>query len=195
MAQVLATARNSTLDEMESLYWSLDEDTGRRAELIGGQLIMNPGPVLWHCDVSTWLFLQFNATCQANNWTQYQTADLVLPQTRDIVVPDLMIIKDREKLPRYQQAVPPEHALLVAEITSPSSTGTDRTVKWLSYAKAGIPLYLLVDRLARASTVTLFSAPGKGGYTTSRAAGTGRAGGRLAIPAPLGCVLDTTTMP
>ncbi len=63
----------------------------------------------------------------------------------------------------------------------------DRETKPRCYARAEIPLYLLVDR--DTASVTLFSDPGKDGYSQSRAVPYGKP---LALPEPFAFELDTT---
>jgi Uma2 family endonuclease len=69
------------------------------------------------------------------------------------------------------------------------SAERDRGPKRTGYAAAGIPLYLLVDRLdGLDGRVTIFSEPRGGDYHRSAAV---MIGDQLAIPAPLEGVLDT----
>ena len=81
--------------------------------------------------------------------------------------------------------------LLVAEVVSPSSRRHDRETKNCIYAQGGIPLYLLVDRFAEPTTVTLFSDPADSGYRKSQSAIAGR---RLRLPDPFGIKLDTARL-
>jgi Uma2 family endonuclease len=94
-----------------------------------------------------------------------------------------------------ESAVPVEHVLLVSEVVSPSSKRADREVKPLSYAKAGIPFYLLVDRFVEPATITLFSEPSEGGYAKAEAVPAGPDGGKLWVPDPFSITLDAATLP
>lgn len=183
------------LDELEELFWSLGEMPGHRTELLEGRIVVSPVAVYWHSQVALWLYEQFRAASQANGWAQSLASDLVLPVTRDIVEPDHLIIRDPAKVPDLQSDVPVDHVLLVSEIISPSSAREDREVKPVRYALAGIPFYLLIDRLARPSTITLFSVPGDPGYARAQVVQAGTGGGQLAIPAPVGVILDATALP
>ena len=186
---------DDTLDDLEALFSSLDEIPGHRIELLEGQIVVSPRALRWHSRVSIWLLYQFAQVCEANGWDQYPDSELGLPPTREIVVPDQIIIKDPETFTDQESVVPVQYALLVSEIVSRSSKRADREVKWLSYAKAGVPLYLLVDRFVEPVTITLFSQPGSDGYATADAVPAGPGGGKLSIPAPFDITLDTATMP
>ncbi|MFE2854467.1 Uma2 family endonuclease [Streptomyces lavendulae] len=82
----------------------------------------------------------------------------------------------------------PDQTLLIVEITSESNAETDRVVKRKRYAEYGAPLYLLVDRLDK--TVTLFSGPGRLGYTGVD--GPHAFGTPVRLPDPFGVELDTS---
>ena len=74
---------------------------------------------------------------------------------------------------------------LVAEVTS-SRPEQDRIAKRHCYARAQIPLYLLVDR--EKSQVIIFSSPQRDEYTEVHLAPFGQP---LALPEPFGFELDT----
>jgi Uma2 family endonuclease len=81
--------------------------------------------------------------------------------------------------------------LLVAEVVSPHSRREDREVKPQAYARGGILLYLLIDKLADPPGVTLFSRPGADGYARRQ---TATAGQPLRLPRPFGIALDTARL-
>lgn len=183
------------LDELEALFWSFEPIPGHRVELLEGQIVVSPLAVFWHGQVVAWLLQQFRDVCEANGWEQAPGCDLVLPPTRDIAEPDHVVARDPGQFSNLEPEVPVEHMLLVSEVVSPSSKRADREVKRLSYAKAGIPFYLLVDRLAEPFTITLFSGPSADGYARADAVVAGPGGGALHIPEPFGMTLDATTLP
>ncbi len=63
------------------------------------------------------------------------------PSVRD---PDIVVIPDRV-FERRLARVPAADVVLVVEIVSPGSRGTDHVMKLHEYAKAGIPNYWIVD--------------------------------------------------
>jgi hypothetical protein len=80
-------------------------------------------------------------------------------------------------------------------VVSKGSKEADRMLKPLSCARAGIPLYMYVDRFATPVTVNLLSAPGPDGYQHQEALPAGPGAGKLAIPEPFDIVPDLTTLP
>jgi Uma2 family endonuclease len=181
--------------EIEELFWRLDLGPRRRVELLEGQIVVSPKPVFWHERVVTWMILQFVSACDANGWQQTPGADLRLPPTREIIEPDYVIIKDLDACSDNDSEVPLDQILLVSEIVSPSSKRADREVKPLSCAKAGIPLYLLVDRFTQPMSITLLSEPGEDGYGKAESVPAGPGGATLRVPEPFGITIDAATVP
>jgi Uma2 family endonuclease len=86
-----------------------------------------------------------------------------------------------------------EAIALVAEVTSPASADTvynDRVVKPVQYAKAGIPLYLLVDQ--ERTAWTLFGLGERPGYQVLAA---GKFGESVPLPTPFGFSIPTAEWP
>jgi len=168
-------------------------DTGKRnAEIIEGQLVVSPKPVLWHEQACTWLDDQLRDAARAKGWFIDRAGEITLPPTDDLIEPDLMVLADADDLPSLESQRPLDHVLLVAEVISRSSIRTDREVKPHACALAGVPLYLLVDRFAKPLTVSLFSIPGPDGYTEVHSV---PVGAKLNIPTPFDVTLDTATLP
>jgi Uma2 family endonuclease len=183
------------LAELEELFWKLDLGPRHRVELLEGRIVVSPKPVFWHERAVMWLLRHFDSACAAHGWEQTPGADLVLPQTRDIIEPDHIVVKDPDTFSNAESVVPIGHVLLVSEVVSPSSIRTDREVKPVSCARAGIPFYLLVDRFTEPVTVALFSEPGKDGYGKAESVPAGPGGGKLLVPEPFGITIDASTLP
>ncbi|MCO5968569.1 Uma2 family endonuclease [Actinoallomurus soli] len=148
-------------------------DDGTRVEVIGGEIVVSPGPMLAHnlivSDIND-RFAEIRATRPGFTWRCVQTTDLNLVRLGDGYVPDLLVIdadvarEARQTGPRY--LLPPQVELAV-EVTSPSNAANDRepgrlgrrATKWGGYASTGIPYYLLVDRDPRAPRTTLYARP------------------------------------
>ncbi|HEY1821741.1 MAG TPA: Uma2 family endonuclease [Trebonia sp.] len=168
-------------------------DTGhRRAEVIEGQLIVSPMPVIWHERVCRWLEHSFDGGCEASDWFPDRAGEIHLAPTRDLIEPDFMILRDASTLPDLESLRPLDRVLLAAEVVSASSVRVDREVKPGACALAGIPLYLLVDRFTKPVTISLHSEPGANGYAKVN---TVTVGEKLRLPAPFDLTLDTSSLP
>lgn len=111
-------------------------------------------------------------------------------QSGRFYVPDLVVRHPGAASPEEER----EAIALIAEVTSPASADTvynDRVVKPAQYAKAGVPLYLLVDQ-ERTSWTLFFGLGGKPGYEILAA---GKYGESIPLPAPLGFSVPTTEWP
>lgn len=83
---------------------------------------------------------------------------------------------------------------LVVEVTSPKSPDTvlnDRETKPRQYAKAGVPLYLLVDQEAGAWTLHALA----DGWRRYQIAADGQYGEEISLPEPLGFAIPTDSWP
>lgn len=168
-------------------------DTGKsRAEILAGELIVSPIPVIWHERVCRWLVRSFEEACDAHDWFGDSAGEIELPPTGDLIEPDFMILRDATTLPDLESLRPLDRVLLTAEVIAASSIRRDREVKPAACALAGIPLYLLVDRFPKSVTISLHSEPGKDGYAKVT---TVIAGEKLRLPAPFDVTLDTSSLP
>ena len=116
-----------------------------RYELIGGELIMVPGPNMPHQDSQRDLGFHLVGFVKRNDLGRvyYSDTDVVLSDT-EVVKPDLLFIsKEREDIITYEniQGAPD----LVVEILSPSTSRRDWNEKRELYAAHGVKEYLVLD--------------------------------------------------
>jgi Uma2 family endonuclease len=121
------------------------------------------------------------------NWATDENYQWDLPDgSGRFYVPDVVFIHPDAATAEEERAA----IVLVVEVTSPNSPDTvlnDRTTKPAQYAKAGIPLYLLVDQeLAR---WTLFGRAE--GWQRYQVAADGGYGEEINLPSPLNSSLTT----
>jgi Uma2 family endonuclease len=180
-----------TVDDLLRFREQLGEDY-RRDEIIEGLLVVSPLATRWHQLAVKWLLRSLQDLCDENGWEAADPAEIELPQNRDRIQPDVVVFRDADSLPLMDNLMPLDHVLLVAEVVSPSSIRIDREVKPSACARAGIPLYLLVDRFTDPLSVTLYSEPGDQGYATVITVGFGD---KLRIPAPFDITIDTSALP
>jgi Uma2 family endonuclease len=124
---------------------ALELDPTRRWELSEGTLIMSPRPQLWHQRISRRLtrLLEDHLPegLEAIPEIEVITRASFPPSVRD---PDIVVVPDRVFEGRPSR-VPAADVVLVVEIVSPGSRGTDHVMKLHEYAKAGIADYWIVD--------------------------------------------------
>ncbi|MBF6172999.1 Uma2 family endonuclease [Nocardia blacklockiae] len=177
---------------------------GTRVEIIGGEIVVAPGPDFAHNMIVSEIqgpFEVARATGSAFQWRCVQTQDLNLSDIHDGYIPDLCVVdKDVARQARAEalKKILPGQVALTVEVTSPSNAAEDRKPgarrarpsKWNGYARVGIGNYLLVDRDPQAAVATLFSVPDResGGY---REAVSWKFGETIVLPEPFGVSIPT----
>jgi Uma2 family endonuclease len=210
---VTAVARFHTLPDMPYAMWVRDElaahlhlpNDGTRLEVIGGEIVVSPGPTFDHNvivqDIQD-VLVAARLADPAFPWRSIQNTDLNLVEVGDGYVPDLIVL-DEETFTEARNAQArhlfSSDTALVVEVTSPSNAGNDRmpdrrwrraATKWSGYAKAGIQRYLLVDRAPNVAVSTLFTDPDRQ-TGTFRSAETWKFGETVRLPDPLGFEIAT----
>lgn len=179
--------------------WRVWEDLelppGFHAEILQGKINVSPAPTNKH-NHTRWLLIQnFQRTLEKHDWLPLSETAIYIPQRDEILIPDL-IIMPFQVLEESEESTTmlPDEALLVAEVTSPSSVNHDRKTKLASYASAGIPVYLLVDRHDGEGRIKVYSSPNRdGGYYSHH--DQVAFGEKIWIPEPIGVQLDSTKFP
>jgi Uma2 family endonuclease len=124
---------------------ALELDPTRRWELSEGTLTMSPRPDLWHQRISKRLTRLLDdhlpAGLEAVPEIEVTTSPSFPPSVRD---PDIVVIPDLV-FERRPARVAAADVVLVVEIVSPGSRGTDHVMKLHEYAKAGIENYWIID--------------------------------------------------
>ncbi|MFJ9458000.1 Uma2 family endonuclease [Kitasatospora sp. NPDC101447] len=171
------------------LFLDLDTPEGLRAELLEGEILIEPPGDGHHAHLRSELADQvWHESATEMQMSQHKGLRLAAgtPHPPNHVIPDVTFAPEELRL--FRGAPPwmePDGVAMVAEVTS-SRPDQDRITKRHCYARAGIPLYLLIDR--EKSQVSLFSAPHREEYTEVHLAAFGEP---LTIPAPFGFDLDT----
>jgi Uma2 family endonuclease len=119
-------------------------DDGNRYEVVYGELLVTPAPRLWH----QVLVQRLSATLAFYLGSEPAGTVLASPADiswgRDVLVqPDVFVISSEEARTLTWSRV--RTLLLVAEVLSPSTARSDRSLKRLRYREAGVPLYWVVD--------------------------------------------------
>lgn len=125
-----------TWDDLQQL-----PDDGYRRELVHGQLLVTPSPMMGHQNVVFQLGLLLGNTCPHELKVLPAPCDWKLsPET--VFEPDLMVIDRTDYHPAAVFTGTPH---VVVEVLSPSTRDTDLSLKRLEYEQAGVPAYWLVD--------------------------------------------------
>lgn len=179
----------STWDQLVEAWRELDVPEGWRAEIIEERIVMTPPPGRPHNRIASRLTKAL-ARIIPDDWDIYQTEGVSVPLRSSLFIPDLMVIpQDRMPADDDPEPTPAERALLVVEITSKGNADTDRKTKLWSYAHAGVPLYLLIDRFADGGpAVELYIDPDGGAYQESHRVPFGKP---IPLPEPFGFELTT----
>lgn len=124
-------------------------------ELINGEFVaMSPGPVWNHVSVSGNIYILFFNYLQEKPSTVISGRfDLHLTD-KDVFIPDMMVICDREKIKFDGVHGTPD---LVVEVISPSTAARDRGYKKDVYETSGVPEYWIVNPMDRSIEVYLLA--------------------------------------
>ncbi|UUU32497.1 Uma2 family endonuclease [Streptomyces sp. CA-210063] len=160
---------------------------GWRVELIEGDVCVTSLGDGRHAGIVSELSGQVIDRRQDRSLCNYTGIGLTVPGSSATghVVPDL-VIAPKGSFGDQEEWHDPSPVLLVAEVTSDSTADRDREKKIRGYARAGIPVYLLIDR--EEGQVTVYSEPSGDEYAKGAKHKMGLA---VPLPAPLGFELDT----
>lgn len=177
----------ASLEETFELFSAL-APKGWRVELIEGEIYVVPPANGEHEKIVTEMVEQVIARRVDKELRNSTGIGLYLPGVTGPVrvIPDL-VIAPRDCFDDQQEWHSPDPVLLVAEVTSSSTAGRDRVQKIRAYARAAIPLYLLIDREAGEAVVC--SEPVGDDYAHKSIH---KLGAVVPLPHPLGFDLDTS---
>lgn len=193
-------------DQHDSGHWpwgyllrtwqELDMPEGWRAEIDEGRIFLVPPPHAHHQGIAAEVHRRL-CTHLPDELGIYQTLGVHVAPLGKLYVPDLVVMP-AELIDAADSGtsdpMDASEALLIVEITSKGNARDDRTKKYRAYARAGVPMYLLIDRFdTRAAMATLFTEPNEDGtYKRSDPVPFGKP---LALPAPFDVTLATDAFP
>ncbi|MGW0122647.1 Uma2 family endonuclease [Streptomyces sp. NPDC003327] len=183
----LPNREGASVQEAFELFSAL-APKGWRVELIEGEIYVAPPANGEHEEIVTEMVEQVIARRVGKELRNFTGIGLGLPGITDAlrVVPDLVIAPKGSFHDRSEWHAP-DPVLLVAEVTSSSTASRDRVQKIRAYARAGIPLYLMIDREAGEAVVCSGPAGDDYGHKAVHKLGTA-----VPLPHPLGFELDTS---
>ena len=187
-----SAANGHEWDDLVRVWEETDAPEGCKVEIIEGIVTVTPPPDNEHNYIAVKLQRKLYSVLP-DDWDIYQTLGTAVPSRSSLFIPDLAVVPDTVVLSESGHFVPAAAAELIVEVTSKSNANHDRIKKAETYAKAAVPLYLLVDRHAPGgSTVTLYGEPKDGVYRVLRAVPFGE---EIDLPDPFGFALDTKIFP
>ncbi|WP_329463418.1 Uma2 family endonuclease [Streptomyces sp. NBC_01431] len=179
-------------DDAVGIWEETDAPEGCKVEIIEGIVTVAPTPSEEHNDTAQLLQRRLYSVIP-EDWGIYQALGVVLRQSAGLYVPDLLVMPRSRLRQGPDGRTAAEDAELVVEITSKSNANHDRVTKTHGYAKAGVPLYLLLDPWhSGRPTATLYGEPQDGTY---RVLAMVEYGEKLTLPAPFDLEVDTGDFP
>ncbi|MBS2966063.1 Uma2 family endonuclease [Actinocrinis puniceicyclus] len=187
---------------MEEL--SIPDDKRTRVEIIGGEIVVSPGPLVDHAFIISDIQEAFSRRRILDAdfpWRTVQVVDFNLPRIGDGYIPDLVVLNAdvfeaaaRQRL----RNLTADQVGLVVEITSKATAADDREpgrqrarpTKWNGYAHEEVEFYLLVDRAPNKALATLYSEPNpaRGLYLDEQR---WKFGETITLPEPFGVEIPT----
>lgn len=171
------------------LFDALPELPGFRADVIEGTLIVSPVGTPEHADCAMELYRALLPVMDDQGWKgRAGNVDVCIDGPREPVEPDFVLAP--HDCPRWgERELLSSGLIMAAEVVSHGSARRDRTEKPLLYATGGIPIYLLIDPIAKSPSVTVYSDIDDGVY---RAVNQVALGAPIQLPKPIDIELDTS---
>ena len=177
----------------------IPDDKRTRVEIIGGEIVVSPGPLVDHAFIASDIQDAFSGRRILDAgfpWRTAQVIDFNLPRIGDGYIPDLTVLSADAYEAAARQRVRnlrADQVGMVVEITSKATAADDREpgrqrtrpTKWNGYAHEEVEFYLLVDRAPNKALVTLYSEPNpaRGLYLAEQR---WRFGDAIVLPEPFG---------
>ncbi|MCX4763759.1 Uma2 family endonuclease [Streptomyces sp. NBC_01275] len=183
------TISDTEPDSFEELLDILDElnlRDGFKAEIIRGSVVVSPWSKAYYYDVLESVCDQLRPHLPEGHRISYGPFLFVFPNSERAYGPDIHAAH-RSVSRHTSNHLDGEALSFVAELTSPSTRDDDLTDKVEVYAKAGVPVYLVLDMKKEQAIV--YGSPSATGYEVRFSKPFGE---KLPIPAPFDCTLDTT---
>ncbi|MEV5198847.1 Uma2 family endonuclease [Streptomyces sp. NPDC053720] len=190
------TSEGRPWDYLLQTWRELDVPEGWRAEIDEGQIVLVPPPHAHHNGIAAKVQRRLYRNLP-DELEIYQTLGVHVAPLDRLYVPDLVVMPSDlidAADPEVNDPMDAADALLIVEVTSKGNARDDRTKKYRAYARAGVPMYLLIDRFdTRGAMATLFTEPNEDGtYKHSDPVPFGKP---LSLPEPFGTALLTDEFP
>jgi Uma2 family endonuclease len=184
MPITMADRRRELMMTVRAIHEELNLPDGYQAEIIDGLIIISAIPDGHHACVLSEIRKSARGGLPADCGL-FQNVTLEEPDGGRYI-PDLALWPERLVASDTEWALPGNHCAFTAEVTSPEQEAHDYK-KGAGYGRAGVPVFLLVDRSQRSCVV--YSEPAGGRYTTVHTEPFGNA---VKLPLETPVTLDTS---
>jgi Uma2 family endonuclease len=174
---------------LEVMLDALDEliaPVGFKAEIIRGNIVLSPWSKGYYTPIMKSVCDQLGPYLPKGHVIERTPQLFVFPGDECAYGPDIHAAHQRV-FQTESNRLDGEALSFVAELTSPSTRNDDLTGKVEVYARAGVPVYLLLDMQEQEAIV--YGSPSARKYQVRISKPFGE---KLPIPDPFGCTLDTS---
>jgi Uma2 family endonuclease len=161
--EIVVAQETLPTDDLDQVLWqawkAMDLPEGYRAEIIEGSIEVSPTGRLRHALLANRLRRALDAHLADTPCVAYQDTKVI--HGLKTTIPDVMAaLEDPEEDPEGL-GVDASGVALVVEVASPGTSDRkrDRVRKRRAYARAGIPVYVLLDDYDEGGTVVVLSDP------------------------------------
>ena len=165
---------------------TMEVPDGYRAEIVGGDIVMSPWSRGFYLPVMRSIRAQLEPHARKDHVVDHAPFLFTFPGEERAYGPDIYAAA-ASAFRTEARRIDGEALSFACELTSPATRLVDWQDKAPVYGRAGVPVYLLIDMEEAAATV--FWSPSEKGYLSRT---TVPFGGKLEIPDPFGCELDTS---
>ncbi|MER6737273.1 Uma2 family endonuclease [Streptomyces puniciscabiei] len=174
-----------SFEELLDLLDELHVPDGYKAEIIRGSIVVSPWSKGYYTRVMRSVCSQLEPYLPDGHIIDRNPQLFVFPGVERAYGPDIHAAHE-QAYEEDSNHLDGEALSFVAELTSISTRGEDLGEKVDTYARAGVPVYLVLDMQEKQAIV--FGSPSATGYETRFMKPFGE---KLGMPEPLGCTLDT----
>ncbi|WP_328412302.1 Uma2 family endonuclease [Streptomyces violaceus] len=179
------TRPRSDFEELLDLLDELNVPDGYKAEIVRGSIVVSPWSKGYYNRVMRRVSAQLEPHLPDGHVIERAPFLYVFPGDECAYGPDIHAAHERV-FETESNRLDGEALSFVAELTSTSTRSDDLTDKVDVYAKAGVPVYLILDMQEQQAIV--YGSPSAKGYELRLSKPFGE---KLDIPDPFGCTLDT----
>lgn len=168
-------------------------DSGFTAEIVRGQVVVMPWSLPENGYLIDELMNLLHELKIENRWRMLWHIAIHIPPDLDMRLPDLIVAP---RAPKHfdKMRLSGDGTLLVVEVCSEGTSHVNRGEKAHEYARAGVPLYLIVDPTVEPNALVLMSEPVEGRRVPYQQVQTVHRGGKLRLPAPFELEIDTEAL-